>query len=100
MATKIVQAFVGMVLTPRLYNIVSIADEELSLLVMDADAAFFRQATHADIVGMQCARIRNITVVLLCCSFGWKRSAEVLSHITAGVQAAHQSDLSSASLLS
>jgi hypothetical protein len=66
---------------------------------MDGDAAFFRCATHEDIIGMQCARIRNITVVLLCCSFGWKRSAEVFSHITAGIKAAHESDLGSASLL-
>ena len=71
MATKIVQAFVGMVLTSGQYNIETVCGEELSLLVMGGDATFFRCATHEDIIGMQCARIRNITVVLLCCSFGW-----------------------------
>ena len=78
-STEIVKTFVSMVLTPGKYHFDDICGTELSLIVMDADAAFFRCPTHEDIIGMQCARIRGITVVLLCCSCGWKRSAEEFS---------------------
>ena len=35
----------------------------------------------------------------MCCTFGWKRSAEAFSHITASILAAHKSDLRKAATL-
>ena len=98
-STEIVKTSVSMVLTPGKYHFDDICGTELSLIVMDADSAFFRCPAHEDIVGMQCARIKDHTVVLLCCSFGWKRSAEEFSHITAGIRAAYKSELGSATLV-
>ena len=98
-STEIVKTFVSMVLTPGKYHFDDICGTELSLIVMDADSAFFRCPAHEDIVGMQCARIKDHTMVLLCCSFGWKRSAEEFSHITAGIRAAYKSELGSATLV-
>lgn len=98
-ATMVVQAFIGMVLTPGKYNLENIMGVDFTLIVMDGDAAYFRQSVSAEIVGVQCARVRSITAVLLCCSFGWRRSAEIFSHVTAGVQCLHASQLDDSSFL-
>jgi hypothetical protein len=98
-AKMLVQAFIGMVLTPGRYNLDNVMGVDFGLVVMDGDAAYFRQSVSAEVVGVQCARVRLITAVLLCCSFGWRRSAEIFSHVTAGVQCLHASQLDEASLL-
>ena len=72
----------------RKYQFDDIRGTEQSLIVIDAGSAFFRCLAHEDIVGTQCARIKDHTVVLLCCSFGWKRSVEEFSDITAVIRAA------------
>jgi hypothetical protein len=85
--------------TPGKYNLDSVMGVDFNLIVMDNAAAHFRQSVSAEVVGVQCAWVRAITAVLMCCSFGWRRSAEIFSHVTAGVQCRHASQLDEASFL-
>ena len=83
-----------MVQNPAKYNIKDVDDIDISMFVADASDAFFSVPVSAELVGMQCTRVAGITVIPMCCSFGWKRSAEVFSHITASIMAVQSSDLS------
>ena len=98
-AEMIVDSYVNMVLNPQGYNIESVHDIDLAMLVADAADAFTRIGVSSAAVGMQCLRIGNITVVPMCCLFGWRRSAEVFSHVTASIAAAFKSNLDSVKFL-
>jgi hypothetical protein len=98
-AEMIVDSYINMVLNPQDYNIESVHDIDLAMLVADAADAFTRIGVSSAAVGMQCLRIGNITVVPMCCLFGWRRSAEVFSHVTASIAAAYKSNLDSVKFL-
>ena len=76
-AKLIVQSYVSMVTNPAAYGIEDVEKISLAMLVADAADAFTRVSVSAKAVGMQCMRIAGITVVPMCCLFGWRRSAEV-----------------------
>ena len=71
----------------------------LVMLVADAADAFTGVSVAAKAVGMQCMRIAGITVVPICCLFGWRRSAEVFSHVTASIKATYKGNLGSATFI-
>ena len=52
-----------MVLNPQDYNIESVYDIDLGVLVADAADALTRIGVSSAAVGMQCLRVGNITVV-------------------------------------
>ena len=92
-AEMIMDSYIDIMLNPQDYNIESIYDIDLAMLVADAADALARIGVSLAAVGMQCLRIGNITVVPLCCLFGWRRSAEVFSHVTASIVAAFKPNL-------
>ena len=96
-APDIITTYIDMVQNPAKYNIEDINDIDLSMFVADASDAFFSVPVSARLVGMQCTRVAGITIVPMCCSFGWRRSAEVFSHITASIMAVQKSDLTEVS---
>ena len=98
-AELIVQSYINMVQHPEKYGISDVSKTDLAMLVADASDAFYRVAVAAKAVGMQCTRVANITIVPLCCTFGWRRSAEVFSHITASIVATFSSNLAEATFL-
>ena len=69
------------------------------MFVADASDAFYRLPISPSLVGVQCARVAGYTIIPMCCTFGWKRSAEAFSHITASILAVHKSDLRKATTL-
>ena len=69
------------------------------MLVADVADAFTRIGVSAAAVGTQCLRIGNITVVPMCCLFGWRKSTEVFSHVTASIAAAFKTNLDSVKFL-
>ena len=93
-AHDIITTYIDMVQNPAKYNIENVDDIDISMFVADASDAFFSVPVSAELVGMQCTRVAGITIIPMCCSFGWKRSAEVFSHITASIMAVQSSDLS------
>ena len=99
-AHDIVTTYIDMVQNPGKYDIEDINDIDLSMFVADASDAFFSVPISAELVGLQCTRVAGITIIPMCCSFGWKRSAEVFSHITASIIAIQKSDLSEMSFTS
>ena len=98
-AGMIVQTFVAMILLPGKYSIEDIMGFEVVMIVMDGDAAFFRIPVHSKMVGMQATRVDRITIVPLCCTFGWARSAEEFSHFTTAITAAHTSNIDTAEMI-
>ena len=98
-AKLIVQSYVSMVTNPADYGIDDVEKISLAMLVADAADAFTRVSVSAKAVGMQCMRIAGITVVPMCCLFGWRRSAEVFSHVTASIMATYIADLQSATFI-
>ena len=96
----VVNAFIDMVLNPESHGISDVHQITLAMLVADADCAFTRVGVASKTVGVQAARIKGLTVIPMCCTFGWRRSAEVFSHITAGIKAAHASNLDEATFIS
>ena len=92
-AHDIITTYIDMVQNPAKYNVKDINEIDLSMFVADASDAFFSVPVSAKLVGMQCTRVAGITIVPMCCSFGWRRSAEVFSHITASIIAVQKSDL-------
>ena len=95
----VVRAFISMVLNPEKHGISDVHQITMAMLVADADCAFTRIGVSSEATGIQAARIKGYTVIPLCCTFGWRRSAEVFSHITAGIKAAHASNLDEASFI-
>jgi hypothetical protein len=95
----VVRAFISMVLNPEKHGISDVHQITMAMLVADADCAFTRVGVAAEATGIQAARIKGYTIIPLCCTFGWRRSAEVFSHITAGIKAAHASNLDEASFI-
>ena len=89
-AKLVVQSYVDMVLNPDAYNIEDVTCIDLSMLVADADDAFTRVSVSPGVVGMQATRVAGITIVPMCCLFGWRRSAEVFSHVTASILATYK----------
>ena len=98
-ANHIVQSYVSMVTNPSAFGIEDAKAISLAMLVADAADAFTRMSVSAEAVGMQCMRIAGITVVPMCCLFGWRRSAEVLFHVTASGMATYKADLGSATFI-
>ena len=92
-AHDIITTYIDMVQNPTKYNVKDIDEIDLSMLVVDASDAFFSVPVSAKLVGMQCTRVADITIVPMCCSFGSRRSAEVFSQITASIIAVQKSDL-------
>ena len=76
-AHDIITTYIDMVQNPAKYNISDIDKIDLSMFVADASDAFFSVPVSAKLVGMQCTRVAGITIVPMCCSFGWGRSTEV-----------------------
>ena len=95
----VVRAFISMVLTPEKHGISDVHQTTMATLVVDADCGFTRVGVASEATGIQAARIKGYTVIPLCCTFGWRRSAEVFSHTTAGIEAAHVSNLDEASFI-
>ena len=83
-----------MVQNPARHNIEDVDNIDISMFVADASNAFFSIPVSTELVGMQCTRVAGITTIPMCCSFGWKRSAKVFSHITASIIAVQSSNLS------
>ena len=98
-ARMILFALILMVLSPQRFSLEQLLSLVLTLIVMDADAAFFRVGVNPEAVGIQAARIAGYTIVTLCCAFGWARSAEVFSHVTAAIVALHKSEIDSAAFV-
>jgi hypothetical protein len=98
-ARMIMFSLIMMVLSPQTFSLEQLLSLVLTLIVMDADAAFFRIGVSPEAVGIQTARVAGYTIITLCCAFGWARSAEVFSHITAAVVALHKSEIDSAAFL-
>ena len=98
-ARMILFSLILMVLSPQTFSLEQLLSLVLTLIVMDADAAFFRVGVNPETVGIQTARIAGYTIVTLCCAFGWARSAEVFSHITAAIVALHKSEIDSAAFI-
>ena len=98
-AKLIVQSYISMVTNPAAYGIEDVEKISLAMLVADAADAFTRVSVSARAVGMQCMRIAGITVVPMCCLFGWRRSAEVFSHVTASIMATYKANLGSATFI-
>ena len=96
---KTVFKYIGMVQHPGKYGIKNVNDIGLAMYVADASDAFYRLPISPTLVGVQCARVAGYTIIPMCCTFGWKRSAEAFSHITASILAAHKSDLRKATTL-
>ena len=92
-AAKPVFKYIDMVQNPEKYGIKDVNDIDLAMLVADASDAFYRLPISPALVGVQCARVAGYTIIPMCCTFGWKRSAEAFSHITASILAARKSDL-------
>ena len=92
-AHDIITTYIDMVQNPAKYNIDDIDKIDLSMFVANASDAFFSVPMSAKLVGIQCTRVAGIAIVPMCCSFGWRRSAEVFSHITASIVAVQKSDL-------
>ena len=69
------------------------------MLVADATDAFTRVSVSPGVVGMQATRVAGVTIVPMCCLFGWRRSAEVFSHVTESILATCKSNLDSATFL-
>jgi len=98
-AAKTVFKYIDMVQHPGKYGIKNVNDIDLAMFVADASDAFYRLPISPTLVGVQCARVAGYTIIPMCCTFGWKRSAEAFSHITASILAAHKSDLRKATTL-
>ena len=98
-AQKTVFKYIDMVQHPDKYGITDVNDIDLAMFVADASDAFYRLPISPSLVGVQCARVAGYTIIPMCCTFGWKRSAEAFSHITASILAAHRSDLRKATTL-
>ena len=94
-AHDIITTYIDMVQNPTKYNIDDADKIDMSMFVADASDAFFSVPVSAKLVGMQSTRVAGITIIPMCCSFGWRRSAEVFSHITASIIAVQKSDLTS-----
>ena len=88
-----------MVLSPQTFSLEQLLSLMLTLIVMDADAAFFRIVVSPEAVGIQTARVAGYTIITRCCAFSWARSAVVFSHITVAVVALHKSEIDSAAFL-
>ena len=95
----VVCAFIVMVLNPEKHGISDMHQITMAMLVADADCAFTRVGVASEATGIQAARIKGYTIIPLCCTFGWRRSAEAFSHITAGIKASHASNLDEASFI-
>ena len=98
-AAKTVFKYIDMVQHPEKYGIKDVNDIDLAMFVADASDAFYRLPISPTLVGVQCARVAGYTIIPMCCTFGWKRSAEAFSHITASILAVHKSDLRKATTL-
>ena len=98
-AEHVVLTYVDMVRNPDKYGVTDVNEIDLAMFVADASDAFYRLPISPKLVGVQCARVAGYTIVPMCCTFGWKRSAEAFSHITASILAAHKSDLRNATVL-
>ena len=85
-----------MVLNPDAYSIEDVSCIDLSMPVADAADAFTRVSVSPRVVGMQATRVAGITIVAMCCLFGWRLSAEVFSHVTTSILATYKSNLDSA----
>jgi hypothetical protein len=95
----VVRAFISMVLNPDRHGISDVHQITMAMLVADVDCTFTRVGVAPEATGIQATRIRGYTIIPLCFTFGWRRSAEVFSHITAGIKAAHASNLDEASFI-
>ena len=98
-ARLILVSLKSMVLSPQTYSLDQLLALVLTLIVMDADAAFFRVGINPEAVGIQTARVAGLTIITLCCAFGWARSAEVFSHVTAAIIALHKSEIDTAAFV-
>jgi site-specific DNA-cytosine methylase len=98
-ARLILFSLIAMLLAPERFSMEQVLTLVLVMIVMDGEAAFFKKSVNPESVGIQAARIAGYTIFTLCCAFGWARSAEVFSHVTAAVVTLHQSDLDSATLI-
>ena len=65
-----------MVQRPEEYGIKDVNDTGLDMFVADASDVFYRLPISPTLVGVQCARVAGYTIILMCCTFGWKRSVE------------------------
>ena len=98
-ARMILFTLILMVLSPQTYSLEQLLTLVLTLVVMDADSAFFRIGVSPGVVGIQTARVAGYTIITLCCAFGLARSAEVFSHGTAAIVALHKSEIDSAAFV-
>ena len=98
-AEQTVFKYVDMVQHPEKYGITDVHKIDLAMFVADASDAFYRLPISPHLVGVQCARVAGYTIVPMCCTFGWKRSAEAFSHITASILAVHKSNMRNATVL-
>ena len=96
----VVRSFIDMVLNPHKHGLSDVHHITLAMLVDDADCTFAQVGVASEAVEIQAARIKGYTVKPLCCTFGWRRSADTFSHITAGMKAAHSSNLNEAPFIS
>ena len=99
MAEHAVLTYVDMVRHPDKYGVTDVNDIDLATFVADASDAFYRLPISPKLVGVQCARVAGYTIVPMCCTFGWKRSAGAFYHITASSLAVHKSDVRNATVL-
>jgi hypothetical protein len=98
-ARLILFSLIAMLLAPEKFSMEQVLTLVLVMIVMDGEAAFFKKSVNPESVGIQAARVAGYTIFTLCCAFGWARSAEVFSHVTAAVVTLHKSDLDSATLI-
>ena len=95
-AEHVVLTYVDMVRHPDKYRVTDVNAIDLAIFVADASDAFYSLPISPKLVGVQCARVVGYTIVPMCCTFGWKRSAEAFSHTTASLLAVHKSDVRNA----
>ena len=95
----VVHTFIRAVLKPDEFELDDIRLFRLVMLVIDGDSAFTRQGVHEEAIGIQAARVNHITAIAMCLLFGWARSAEAFSHISAGVRAVAKSNTNNMTLL-
>jgi hypothetical protein len=98
-AEHVVLTYVDIVQHPDKYGVSDVNEVDLAMSVADASGAFYRLPISPKLVGVQCARVAGYTIVPMCCTFDWKRSAGAFSHITASILAIHKSDVRNATVL-
>lgn len=99
-AKMVISAFIAVVSNPSNFQLLEIDLIILAMLIMDIDGAFYRVPVSSSAVGMQAMRVADLTILPLCCTFGWGRSAETFSYLTAAIKAIFQANLDLVSLLS